>query len=129
MFPEKQLEYIKMSESYLADFVTACPSAAEIANKIRGHISSQNLYKGLKGVQELIEYETYVLQTFNEGIEEMDASVGAIVDSIRSNVTMARNTLIIFTSVGGDYSAFLCHLARWPTVTCAHTQDMGGTML
>ena len=49
---------------------------------------------------------------FGDAVEEMDASVGAIVDSIRSNVTMARNTLIIFTSVGGDYSAFLCHLAR-----------------
>jgi len=74
MFPEKQLEYLEMTETHLADFITACPSATEIAAKIRDHIGSNNLYKGLKGVQELIEYETYVLQTFSEGIEEMQAN-------------------------------------------------------
>ena len=74
MFPEKQPEYLEMTETHLEDFITACPSATEIATKIRDHITSNNLYKGLKGVQELIEYETYVLQTFNEGIEEMQSN-------------------------------------------------------
>ena len=72
MFPDKKKEYLELAETYLSDFVTACPSSDEIAGKVRENIETENLYKGLKGVQELIEYEAQVLQAFSEGIKNID---------------------------------------------------------
>ena len=74
MFPDKKAEYLELSETYLSDFITACPSASEIAVSIRKHIEDQNLYKGLKDIQKLIEHEAQILQAFNQDIERIEAS-------------------------------------------------------
>ena len=73
MFPDKKEEYLELSENYLTDFIAACPSAESIAIKIRDNVAAKNLYKGLKGVQELIEYEAQVLQAFNKEIRNIDS--------------------------------------------------------
>ena len=72
IFPDKQADYLGLYETHLNDFVKACPSAIEIVKKIRSHITSNDLNKGLKTVQELIEHETRVLDLFNKDLEELD---------------------------------------------------------
>ncbi len=72
IFPDKQSDYLNLSETHLNDFVMACPSATSIVNKIRSFIASNDLYKGLKSVQELIEHETRVLDLFNKDLEQLD---------------------------------------------------------
>lgn len=71
MFPDKKIEYLELSESYLSDFLKACPSASKIVKNIREHILKQNLYKGLKTVQDLIEHEAKILQSFNKEMEDL----------------------------------------------------------
>jgi flagellar protein FlbT len=75
MFPDKEEEYLVLLETNLADYLTACPSASEIGEEIRGHITSKSLYKGLKAVQKLIDHETHVLEAFNKGMEEIGTTV------------------------------------------------------
>ena len=53
-------------------FCAGVDRAIEIVKKIRSHITSNDLYKGLKTVQELIEHETRVLDLFNKDLEELD---------------------------------------------------------
>ena len=74
MFPEKRDEYLALLETHLTDYLEACPSATAIGEKIRGHIKADNLYKGLKAVQELIEHETKVLNSFQHEIDEVSRS-------------------------------------------------------
>ena len=75
IFPDKKEDYLELYETHLSDFVKACPSASQIVEKIRSHIESNNLYKGLKSVQELIEHETKVLDLFNKGMETLDSEI------------------------------------------------------
>jgi len=70
MFPEKRDEYLELLETHLTDYLDACPSATAIGEKIRGHIEAENLYKGLKAVQELIEHEVKVMNSFQNNIGE-----------------------------------------------------------
>jgi flagellar protein FlbT len=74
IFPDRQVEYLDLSETHLSDFVKACPSAESIVEKIRKYIEDKDLYKGLKTVQELIEHETRVLDSFNSDIQQLEAS-------------------------------------------------------
>ncbi|MBT7137243.1 MAG: flagellum biosynthesis protein FlbT [Rhodospirillaceae bacterium] len=73
VFPEKHDHYIKLFDKYLTDFVGACPSAADIAEEIRANVTSEDLYKGLKGVRRLIAYEAETLNSFHEGMAKLAA--------------------------------------------------------
>ena len=44
---------------------------SKIVKNIREHILPQNLYKGLKTVQDLIEHEAKILQSFNKEMEDL----------------------------------------------------------
>jgi len=72
IFPDKQADYLDLSETHLSDFVKACPSATTIVEKIQQYIANRDLYKGLKTVQELIEHETRVFDSFNTDIKQLE---------------------------------------------------------
>lgn len=72
MFPEKADEYMDLFETHLTDYTGACPSAIGIAEDIRKHVNSDNLYKGLKSAQVLIEHEVNILNSFQHDISEID---------------------------------------------------------
>lgn len=72
MFPDKSEEYLALLDRNLADYLTACPSAVEIGDKIRSYVGAENLYKGLKAAQELIEHETRVLDAFNQNLDHLE---------------------------------------------------------
>lgn len=71
MFEEAQEEHLKNFDRYLNDYLQACPSAAEIAEIIRGHIEKQNLYKALKSSRNLIAHEVRTLDEFNNGMNKL----------------------------------------------------------
>jgi len=73
VFPEKHDRYIKMFDTYLRDFISACPSATEIADEIRNNVNAGDLYKGLKGVRRLIGHEAETLSSFHEGMAKLAA--------------------------------------------------------
>ena len=76
VFTDKQDEYLDLTENLLTDYVTACPSAEPIAQKIRSEIQTANYYKGLKAVQSLIEHEQDTLTSFNLEMEKMGVQYG-----------------------------------------------------
>ncbi len=73
VFPEKHDHYTKMFNTYLRDFVNACPSATGIADEIRDNVESGDLYKGLKGVRRLIAHEAETLNLFHQGMAKLAA--------------------------------------------------------
>ena len=50
----------------LNEFIAACPNALDIAIKVRDHVQHDRIYKGLKESQNLIKYESTVLQQFSQ---------------------------------------------------------------
>jgi len=60
---------LKRFDQRLNEFIAACPSAMEIALKVRDHVNNERIYKGLKEAQNLIKYESKVLQKFSEQLK------------------------------------------------------------
>lgn len=71
MFDDAREEHLKNFHRYLKDYLNACPSAAEIADVIRGHIENENFYKGLKSSRNLIAHEVRTLDEFNSGMNKL----------------------------------------------------------
>ena len=83
IFPQKENEYIGSFRGLLDDYVTACPSAATIADEIRGLVDAGQLYRGLKTAQKLIGHEGELLHSLEEElVEENDtpSELGVGVD-------------------------------------------------
>jgi len=72
MFPDKSDEYLSLLDKNLADYLTACPSAVGIGEKIRNYVGTEDLYKGLKAAHELIEHETRILDAFNQDLGHIE---------------------------------------------------------
>ena len=62
LFPDQRQTYIADFERLVGDYLRAAPSAASIADDIRGRIAGDQLYAGLKACQKLIEHEAGILQ-------------------------------------------------------------------
>lgn len=77
VFKEQRDEYLKSFESYLADYVTACPSAAPIADKIREETAKGRLYAALKESQKLIFHEGEILENLSEKLKEVPVEEAA----------------------------------------------------
>ena len=60
---------LKRFDQRLNEFIAACPSAMEIALKVRDHVNNERIYKGLKEAQNLIKYESKVLAQFSKQLE------------------------------------------------------------
>ena len=62
-------ESLKRFNQRLNEFIAACPNAIDIAHKVRDHVDNGRIYKGLKETQNLIKYESRVLQEFSEQLK------------------------------------------------------------
>ncbi len=78
IFPEAQDEYFETYDTFLNEYVAACPSAQSIAEEIRAHVDNGQLYKGLKASQKLIEHEGELLRSLGVALE--DVSLDEISD-------------------------------------------------
>ena len=80
IFPASEDEYVDAYKKLLDEYVTACPSAAEIADEVRTHVDAGQLYRGLKEAQKLITHEGELLRTLGHDLEDTgnggDESVG-----------------------------------------------------
>lgn len=84
IFPERRDEHLKHYKKFLKDYVEACPSASDIAEKIRGHTDAGDYYKGMKVARNLIAHEVETMNQFHSGIrklEEIAAEAGLEADS------------------------------------------------
>ena len=70
IFPQNEAEYVKSFESFLRDYVAACPSSKSIAEDISSHVKDGELYRGLKSAQKLIEHEGNLLAALGADVEE-----------------------------------------------------------
>jgi len=74
MFADKKDDYLTLFSNFLGDYVDACPSAKEIADKIRALVDDGHLYKGLKATQDLIKHESKLLRSVHEDVEKSGES-------------------------------------------------------
>lgn len=61
MFKEKEAEYIRAFDEYLADFLKAVPSSLDIVKEVKELVEKDRIYKALKKANKLIDYEEEVL--------------------------------------------------------------------
>jgi flagellar protein FlbT len=61
MFKEKEAEYIRAFDEYLADFLKAVPSSLDIVKEVKDLVEKDRIYKALKKSNKLIDYEAEVL--------------------------------------------------------------------
>lgn len=62
---DERHDCLKRFDQRLNEFIAACPNAMDIALKVRDHVENDRVYKGLKETQNLIKYESRVLQEFS----------------------------------------------------------------
>jgi len=83
--PHEREECLKKYTLRLNEFIAACPNAMDIALKVRGYVDKGQLYKGLKEAQNLIKYESGVLQEFSNQLKsflvENDPDDPLVIDS------------------------------------------------
>jgi len=64
IFPEDREHFTQLYRQLLNDYVEACPSATEIADRMRSEMESGHFYKGLKQARKLLQHEASVLEGF-----------------------------------------------------------------
>lgn len=64
--PQERQNSLDRFNQRLNEFIAACPNALDIALKVRDHVQNDRIYKGLKESQNLIKYESTVLQQFSQ---------------------------------------------------------------
>ena len=74
MFPRHEDEYLETFNEFLNDYVTAAPSAKDIADEIAKFVSEAKLYRALKATQKLIRHEA---DTFSELADQLEAAESA----------------------------------------------------
>lgn len=74
IFESNRDEYVSAYEKLLGEYVAACPSAAPIAEEMRKHVNSGQLYRGLKAAQKLIQHEGEVLRALGSELENAEAA-------------------------------------------------------
>lgn len=75
IFPDQTDEYLEKHNTFLSQYVAACPSALPIAETIRKQTEKGALYKGLKEAQKLIHHENDVLMSLRSQLEDIDENV------------------------------------------------------
>lgn len=74
IFPEKRDHYLKSYESYLAEYLEACPSATDIGNDVREEIVLGHYYKALKASRKLLKHEGSLLEFLTKFAEQLGDS-------------------------------------------------------
>lgn len=67
---EQRDAHIKQADRRLSEFAAACPGAHDIVDKVRARLEDGRLYNGLKKAQDLIRYESNVLEEFSKSLKE-----------------------------------------------------------
>ena len=83
IFPERRGENLETLEEPLEEYITACPSAQPIAEKIRESVACEQIYLGLKSAQKLIEHEGELLRSLGtvlEGTVHEEDNASDIID-------------------------------------------------
>lgn len=75
LFKDRRDEYLRAYDKFLDDYLAACPSALDIGNKVRKHVSEGRIYKGLKEAQALIRHENQTLDAFHKQLESKVAEL------------------------------------------------------
>jgi len=75
VFSDKVEEHLKEHNTYLDQYVAACPSALPIALEIREYSSQGALYKALKTAQQLIHHEQGVLSSLHSQLKQLDDAI------------------------------------------------------
>ncbi len=71
MFADKKEDYLKLFRNFLNDYVSACPSARPIADKMLIQVENGHLYKGLKATQDLVRHESDLLRSMEHDVEKL----------------------------------------------------------
>ena len=69
IFPERRGDHLETLENFLDEYIKACPSAQPIAKKIRESVAGEEIYRGLKSAQKLIEHEGELLRSLGAVLE------------------------------------------------------------
>ena len=69
IFPHNDGEYIEAYNKFLDEYLTACPSAMPIGEKVREFVGGGQLYRALKEAQKLIQHEGEVLKSLGQELE------------------------------------------------------------
>lgn len=88
LFKEGRDDYLRAYDKFLDDYLSACPSAIEIGNKIRAQVSEGRLFKGLKEAKELILHEQKTLQACEHEVSEIIGEMNIKVDEDDEGRTM-----------------------------------------
>lgn len=68
IFTDKKDHYLSLFRQFLEDYVTAAPSAGEIADQIFAAVDEGRIYKGLKLTQKLIGHEIKTFEGFHQSL-------------------------------------------------------------
>ena len=74
LFPEHQVDYIQQFWAFFKQYEEACPSAADIVERVRSEVESGQLYKALKSAQKLVLHQQGILHDFEEQLAHMSES-------------------------------------------------------
>jgi len=69
IFPNREEEYLDAFGKLLDEYLSAAPSAVDIAEEMRREVKDGNLYKGLKESQKLIEHERHLFDDMQHSLE------------------------------------------------------------
>ncbi len=79
LFPDHADTYLEQFREFIDQYLSACPSAAEIVEEIKTKVDDGKLYPALKCSQKLILHQHGVLQDLERRLEEF-ADTGGDVD-------------------------------------------------
>lgn len=83
IFADKREEHLAMFREQLGDYIKACPSASDIAEKINAAIDKDNLYKALKETRHLVLHEMELLKALESDVRrwaEQTESMGEAIE-------------------------------------------------
>ena len=69
IFKEHRDDYLKQFQIHLDDYVKACPSARDIAAKIKKAVEAEKYYRGMKETRHLVLHEMELLQTLESEVQ------------------------------------------------------------
>jgi len=84
IFPMKTDEYVEAFSKLMDEYLEACPSAADIAENIRGLVEKGQLYKALKAAQDLIQHEAEILNALQHGLDELEVAAAETAEVIET---------------------------------------------
>lgn len=76
IFPDKREQYMVHFDQFLDEYLSACPSAADIGQEIRQSLAEGQYYKALKAARKLLKHEANVLDQLHLAAEKWSVEAG-----------------------------------------------------